>query len=86
MQWKKHVKIDYLTDYFMHVKMQRDCALLSLRPKSINEIAYQIGYEDPYYYSRIFKKIIGGSPQHYRATIGIDNTESGNRYIGGFES
>jgi len=63
------------TDYFIHVKLQRACALLSLEDKTINEIAYEIGYEDPYYFSRIFKKVIGVSPQNYRATTGVDPIE-----------
>jgi len=63
------------TNYFIHVKLQRACALLSLEDRTINEIAYEIGYEDPYYFSRIFKKVIGVSPQNYRATIDVDNAE-----------
>jgi len=62
-------------DYFIHVKMQRACAMLSVENKTIYEIAYEIGYEDPYYFSRIFKKVIGVSPQNYRETIGMDNAE-----------
>lgn len=56
------------TDYFIHLKMQRACTMLLLTRKAIREIAYEIGYDDPYYFSRIFKKVIGLSPQHYRDT------------------
>lgn len=62
-------------DYFIHVKMQSACALLSLQPKSINEIAYELGYDDPYYFSRIFKKVVGVPPHHYRATTGGDSSK-----------
>jgi len=64
-------------DYFIHVKMQRACALLRVQSNSIaiNQIAYEIGYKDPYYFSRIFKKVIGVSPEHYRATIRLHHTE-----------
>ncbi|HEX2619244.1 MAG TPA: AraC family transcriptional regulator [Phototrophicaceae bacterium] len=55
-------------DYFIHLKMQRACALLSLSHNTIQEIAYEVGYDDPYYFSRIFKKIMGISPRHYRQT------------------
>jgi AraC family transcriptional regulator of arabinose operon len=56
-------------NYFIHLKVQRACTLLSLTPKSIHEIAYEIGYSDPYYFSRLFKKTMGVSPQHYRETV-----------------
>ncbi len=55
-------------DYFIHLKMQRACTMLSFSQKTIHEIAYEIGYGDPYYFSRIFKKIIGVSPRNYRET------------------
>lgn len=53
-------------DYFIHLKMQRACTMLSFSQKTIHEIAYEIGYSDPYYFSRIFKKIMGVSPRSYR--------------------
>lgn len=37
---------------------------------SITEIAAQVGYQDPLYFSRVFKKIVGMSPREYR----IQNT------------
>jgi AraC-like DNA-binding protein len=53
-------------NHFIHLKIKRACDLLDLSNKSINEISYAIGYEDAYYFSRIFKKVMGISPSHYR--------------------
>ncbi len=53
-------------DYFIHLKMQRACTMLSLSQKTIQEIAYDVGYGDPYYFSRIFKKKMGYTPSEYR--------------------
>jgi AraC family transcriptional regulator of arabinose operon len=53
-------------DYFIHLKIQHACTLLSLTSRTIHDIGYEIGYDDPYYFSRIFKKIIGVSPRQYR--------------------
>ena len=55
-------------DYFIHLKMQHACMLLILSRKTIREIGFEIGYDDPYYFSRIFKKVVGMSPKQYRNT------------------
>lgn len=36
---------------------------------SIKEIAYSLGYEDPSYFSKLFKQITTQSPQNYRKTV-----------------
>jgi len=53
-------------DRFTCLKMQKACLLLDTSMARVAEIASQIGYEDPYYFSRIFKKIQGCSPRQYR--------------------
>lgn len=53
-------------NHFIHLKIERACYLLDITPKNINEIAFALGYEDAYYFSRIFKKIMGVSPKQYR--------------------
>lgn len=53
-------------DYYLRLKMQRAGQLLSLSGLSIKEIAASIGVSDPYYFSRMFKKLMGVSPTEYR--------------------
>ena len=53
-------------NHFIHLKIIRACDLLDITNKSIKEISYAIGYEDAYYFSRIFKKVMGISPSQYR--------------------
>ena len=48
------------------MKMQRACELLDSTDKAIKVIAGEVGYQDAFYFSRIFKRIIGVSPQKYR--------------------
>ncbi len=55
-------------DYFIHLKMQKACQLLYANADKIKDVAAYLGYEDPYYFSRIFKKYIGSSPEQYRIT------------------
>ena len=52
--------------YFNHLKMQRACQLLQFTEMRISEIAFEFGIEDPYYFSRLFTKIMGVSPTKYR--------------------
>jgi AraC family transcriptional regulator, transcriptional activator of pobA len=44
---------------------------LYLTNKTIKEIAYELGYEDEYYFSRFFKVNAEVSPQGYRDTMGF---------------
>ena len=44
---------------------------LYLSNKTIKEIAYELGYDDEYYFSRFFKKNTDVSPQLFRDTIGM---------------
>ncbi len=48
---------------------------LYLTNKPIKEIAYELGYEDEYYFSRFFKNNTDISPSLYRTTIGFARGE-----------
>ena len=49
---------------------------LYLTNKTVKEIAYELGYEDEYYFSRFFKVNADVSPQLYRETVGFERGES----------
>lgn len=53
-------------DYFIHLKMIRACSLLYSTDIKINEIAINLGYDDPFHFSRLFKKNMKVSPKLYR--------------------
>jgi len=54
-------------DYFIHLKIQKACQLLYKDNIKVKEVAEAIGYEDPYYFSRLFKKYMNVSPEQYKA-------------------
>ena len=56
---------EYLSRY--RIKQAQD--LLRDTEDSITEVAAQVGFEDPAYFSRVFRKQIGHSPQRYREHI-----------------
>src|SRR5690606_22158182 len=45
--------------------------LLHLTHKNISEIAYELSFEDEFYFSKYFKKEVGVSPKLYRQKVGI---------------
>ncbi|WP_054025046.1 AraC family transcriptional regulator [Bacillus sp. FJAT-28004] len=53
-------------DYYLRLKMQRAGELLDLTDSSVKQISLSLGINDPYYFSRLFKKMIGVSPAAYR--------------------
>jgi AraC family transcriptional activator of pobA len=48
---------------------------LYLTSKPIKQIAYELGYDDEFYFSRFFKKNTDISPQVYRETVGFGKAE-----------
>ena len=53
-------------DYFIRLRLHRACQLLDGTDQIIRQIALQVGYTDPLYFSRIFRSIHGVSPSEYR--------------------
>lgn len=53
-------------EYFNHLKVQKACQYLQFTEDRINEIAAYVGITDAYYFSRLFKKLMGMSPAEYR--------------------
>jgi len=53
-------------DYFLRVKIRRACGMLDGTPWTVERIARELGYEDAFYFSRLFRSIMGSSPKAYR--------------------
>jgi AraC family transcriptional activator of pobA len=58
---------EVIMDYFISEAQ----LLLTDIEKSINEVCYSIGFDDPSYFSRIFKKKTGLTPNEFRKKIGV---------------
>jgi AraC-like DNA-binding protein len=52
---------------FIQLKMALACRLLDRGEIEVRQVAEQLGYDDPYYFSRLFRKVVGMAPSHYRA-------------------
>lgn len=53
--------------YFMLLKIRKACDLLDKTDMKVNQISLYLGFDDPYYFSRLFTKIMGLSPKFYRS-------------------
>ena len=60
--------------YLLNTRMSQAKYLLIETNMHINDIAETVGYDDPFYFSRIFKKHTGSSPSVYRKTCQMDIT------------
>ena len=56
-------------EYFIHLKMQKACQLLYTEDSRVKQIAALLGYDYPYYFSRLFKKYMNTSPETYRKSV-----------------
>lgn len=54
------------SDYLVNTRLQKAIHLLNTTTLSIQEIAYRVGYTDPYYFSNVFKKYNKCSPSQHR--------------------
>ena len=53
-------------DYLSRWRVQRARELLATTDKSITAVAAEVGFDDSVYFSRVFRKHAGESPQAYR--------------------
>lgn len=53
-------------NYLVNFRLQRALELLMSTSLSINEISTSVGYNDPFLFSKVFKKYKGVSPKAYR--------------------
>ncbi len=53
-------------NYLIRIRLQNSCMLLRQSDMSIAQISDAVGYDDPLYFSRIFRKHFGMSPAEYR--------------------
>ena len=58
-----------LHQYFIQLKINAAKIMLSNLSYTISDIAGFLGFEDPYYFSRLFKNKTGASPKKYRESL-----------------
>ncbi|GAB3654620.1 two-component regulator propeller domain-containing protein [Echinicola sediminis] len=63
-------------DFILGVKMKKAASLIEQGKTNVSEVGYQIGFKNPNYFSKAFKKYHGLSPkayaQKFKESLGID--------------
>ncbi len=55
-----------LIDFVQRLRVEEACNLLSNTNKTVVQIANEVGYSDIKYFYKVFKKITGNTPKHYK--------------------
>lgn len=55
--------------FLLEYRIQRACVLLTTTSCSIQEVSNSVGFDDPFYFSRVFKELKGVSPRHYAGSL-----------------
>jgi transcriptional regulator GlxA family with amidase domain len=56
-------------DFFIHLRMRHACELLMKTTLSVKEVAASLGYDDQFYFSRVFKSVNHVAPSEYRVRL-----------------
>lgn len=72
--FKEKLGINYI-DFLTESRMEKAKKLLADPEKSLKEISLEVGYHEPNYFSKVFKKTNGVSPKEYRRTM-LNATET----------
>jgi transcriptional regulator GlxA family with amidase domain len=57
--------------YVQHLRIEEAKRRLESSNDPVDEIGWQVGYEDPAFFRRLFKRLTGASPGHYRRQFQI---------------
>ena len=57
--------VEYLTE----VRLEAAKELLTNSDARMSDIAFDVGYQEPHYFSYLFKKHVGVSPREYRSRV-----------------
>ncbi|MCL1992842.1 MAG: AraC family transcriptional regulator [Spirochaetes bacterium] len=56
--------------YYIQIKIHKAESVLERKDLSVKEAAYKMGFDDPYYFSRLFKNKTGVSPSDWKKFVG----------------
>ena len=69
---KVGISIKWLMNHKRLLESKKEIAFTD---KSVKEIAYELGYNDPAYFNRVFKKVAGKSPLQFREAFDYESRD-----------
>ncbi|MBM7567562.1 response regulator [Paenibacillus sacheonensis] len=66
--FKQHIGANFI-DYVTGLRIDKAKRLLEEGQLILKEVCYEVGYNDPNYFSRVFKKVTGVTPSEYRSQL-----------------
>ena len=60
--------------YLKKYRIKKACELLESTDKKMYEIAFLVGYDNPQYFSNVFKSVMGITPKAYLRNRNPKNT------------
>ncbi len=61
------------TDFIQSLRFKKALELMGDSSRNISEIAYEVGFSDPNYFSKVFKKVYKQTPTVYRNNLSKNN-------------
>lgn len=71
--FKEKQGVNYI-DFLTECRIEKAKELIRDTDKSIKEITFEVGYHDPNYFSKVFKKLCNMSPKEYRKLFLVKKT------------
>lgn len=63
--FSQNMQINF-TDYLTKVRIEKAMEMLEKKKCSVGELARKCGFSDPFYFSKVFKKVTGVPPSRYK--------------------
>ncbi|MFC4598713.1 response regulator [Cohnella hongkongensis] len=68
--FKEQLGVNYI-DFLTECRIDKAKRLMTDPDKSLKEITFEVGYHDPNYFSKVFRKTCGVTPTEYRRTLPV---------------
>jgi len=56
-------------EFIREIRLKRAAQLLAQKHLTVTDVSFMVGYDDPKYFSKIFKKFHSVSPSEYRNNL-----------------
>jgi len=66
--FKAHVGVSFV-DYLTQVRIENAKELIKTSGMSFKQICFEVGFNDPNYFSKVFKKVVGITPGEYKRNL-----------------